>query len=307
MLCKVERQRFERQRRTRRTASRPSRNQPLSPALSPRAHQLQVRARDKEKDRQQVLTQVEEAMANIAMPYSAAVLPLSIHAVETEECLSRRLYFVCKRATDIFLAALLLPLLVPLMLMVALLIKADSPGPVIFVQKRIGVKRRIKGGRMTWELYTFSFYKFRSMVNESDPTPHQVYFENFRLGSVKGDQWTVFKLTNDSRLTRVGEILRRTSLDELPQLVNVLKGEMSLVGPRPALPYEVALYDEAHFERFRAMPGITGWWQATARSRVGFEEMIQMDIDYARRASFWFDLEILLLTIPAVLSCRGAE
>jgi lipopolysaccharide/colanic/teichoic acid biosynthesis glycosyltransferase len=246
-------------------------------------------------------------MANIATPYSVAALPLSIHAVETEECLSRRLYFVCKRAMDVILAAVLLPLLLPMMLLVALLIKVDSPGPVLFVQKRIGVKRRIRGGRVTWELYTFSFYKFRSMVNDADPTPHQVYFENFRLGSVNGDHSTPFKLTRDSRLTRVGTILRRTSLDELPQLINVLKGEMSLVGPRPALPYEVALYDEAHFERFRAMPGITGWWQATARSRVGFEEMIQMDIDYARRAGFWIDLGILLLTIPAVLSCRGAE
>ncbi|HEY6969688.1 MAG TPA: sugar transferase [Candidatus Angelobacter sp.] len=246
-------------------------------------------------------------MANIALPYSSMVLPLSIHAVETEECLSRCMYFACKRVMDFVLAALLLPLLLPLMLLVALFIKLDSPGPVFFVQKRIGVKRRIKGGRMTWELYTFPFYKFRSMVNDADPTPHQVYFENFRLGCTQGDQWTPFKLTSDSRLTRVGAILRRTSLDELPQLVNVLKGEMSLVGPRPALPYEVALYDEAHFERFRAMPGITGWWQATARSRVGFEAMIQMDIDYTRRAGFWLDLEILLLTIPAVLSCRGAE
>jgi lipopolysaccharide/colanic/teichoic acid biosynthesis glycosyltransferase len=105
----------------------------------------------------------------------------------------------------------------------------------------------------------------------------------------------------------VGAILRRTRLDELPHLIIVVRGEMSLVGTRPALPYEVALYDEIHFERFRAMPGITGWWQATARSRVGFEKMIQMDIDYARRASFWFDLKILVLTVPAVLSCRGAE
>jgi lipopolysaccharide/colanic/teichoic acid biosynthesis glycosyltransferase len=145
------------------------------------------------------------------------------------------------------------------------------------------------------------------MVNDADPTPHQEYFENFRLGTVKRDQSTPFKLTKDPRLTRAGAILRRTSLDELPQLINVLKGEMSLVGPRPALPYEVILYDEAHFERFRAMPGITGWWQATARSRVGFEEMMQMDIHYARRASFCFDLQILLLTIPAVLSGRGAQ
>jgi lipopolysaccharide/colanic/teichoic acid biosynthesis glycosyltransferase len=246
-------------------------------------------------------------VANFATPYSTAILPLSIHAVETEESLDRRLYFVCKRMMDVTLTALLLPLLVPVMLLVAVLIKLDSPGPVFFVQERIGVKRRISAGRTIWELYTFPFYKFRSMVNDADPTPHQQYFEKFRLGSLNGDRCEPFKLTRDSRLTRVGAILRRTSLDELPQLFNVLKGEMSLVGPRPALPYEVALYDEAHFERFRARPGITGWWQATARSRVGFEQMIQMDIDYARRAGFWFDLEILLLTIPAVLSCRGAE
>jgi lipopolysaccharide/colanic/teichoic acid biosynthesis glycosyltransferase len=243
----------------------------------------------------------------IATPYNAAVLSLSIHAVETEECLSRRLYFICKRIVDVLLAALLFFLLCPLMLLVAVCVKAGSPGPVLFVQQRIGVKRRIKGGQVIWELYPFSFYKFRSMVNDADPTPHREYFENFRLGTVKGDRSTPFKLTKDSRLTRVGAILRRTSLDELPQLINVLKGEMSLVGPRPALPYEVILYDEAHFERFRAMPGITGWWQATARSRVGFEEMIQMDVHYARRAGFWFDLQILLLTIPAVLSGRGAQ
>lgn len=247
-------------------------------------------------------------MADFALPYNAAVLPLSIHAVETEESFRRRLYFSCKRTIDIALALILLPMLLPVMLLAAILIKLDSPGPVFFVQKRIGVKRRILCERLTWKLYTFSFYKFRSMVTDADPTPHQLYFENFRRGNVNNDgSREPFKLTRDSRLTRVGTILRRTSLDELPQLINVLKGEMSLVGPRPALPYEVAMYNEAHFERFRAMPGITGWWQATARSRVRFEEMIQMDISYARRAGFWFDVKILLLTIPAVLSARGAE
>jgi len=248
-------------------------------------------------------------MVSIASAYSAAALPLSIHAVETEEGSTRRLYFICKRVLDVIVAAFLVPLLLPLMLLVAVLIKLDSRGPVLFVQERIGVKRRIRGGRVTWELYMFSFYKFRSMVTDADPTPHQMYFKNFRSGHVAGDQSRPLKLTkdSDSRQTRAGSILRRTSLDELPQLINVLKGEMSLVGPRPALLYEVALYDEAHYERFRAMPGITGWWQATARSRVGFEEMIRMDIDYARRSGFWFDLKILLLTIPAVLSCRGAE
>lgn len=227
--------------------------------------------------------------------------------METEECLSRVLYFVCKRTVDVLLAALLIPVLSPLMLLIALLIKLDSPGPVFFVQERIGVRRRLKGRRVIWELYPFSFYKFRSMITDADPTPHRVYFNNFRHAQVAGDQFTPFKLTRDSRVTRVGAILRRTSLDELPQLLNVLKGEMSLVGPRPALLYEVALYDEAHYERFRVVPGITGWWQATARSQVGFEAMIRMDIDYARRSGFWFDLKILLLTIPAVLSCRGAE
>ena len=244
-------------------------------------------------------------MVATATPYSTAVSPLSIHAVETEECLSRHVYFVCKRVLDVLMAGLLLPALFPVMLLVAILIKLDSRGPVLFVQERIGVKRRIRGGRVAWELYTFSFYKFRSMVCDADPTPHQMYFTNFRLGCVGRDQ--SFKLTEDSRHTRVGSILRRTSLDELPQLVNVLKGEMSLVGPRPALLYEVLMYDEAHYERFRATPGITGWWQATARSRVGFDEMIRMDIDYTHRSGFWFDLKILLLTIPAVLSCRGAE
>jgi lipopolysaccharide/colanic/teichoic acid biosynthesis glycosyltransferase len=249
----------------------------------------------------------EQQMVATATPCSAAVSPLTFHAVETEECLSRHVYFICKRGLDILAAALLLPALFPLMLLVAILIKLDSRGPVLFVQERIGVKRRIRGGRVAWELYTFSFYKFRSMVSDADPTPHQMYFKNFRLGCVEGDQSRPFKLTEDSRHTRVGAILRRTSLDELPQLVNVLKGEMSLVGPRPALLYEVLLYGEDHYERFRATPGITGWWQATARSQVGFEEMIRMDIDYAHQSGFWFDLKILLLTIPAVLSCRGAE
>lgn len=246
-------------------------------------------------------------MAGVATGYRAGTLPLSIHAVETEECLNRHMYFICKRVLDVAVAALLLPALLPLMLLVALLIKLDSSGPVLFVQERIGVKRRVKGGRVTWELYTFPFYKFRSMVADADPTPHQTYFKNFRLGGLAEDELRTFKLIKDSRLTRVGAILRRTSVDELPQLVNVLGGEMSLVGPRPALLYEVVLYDEAHYERFRAMPGITGWWQATARSRVGFEEMIQLDIDYAHRSGFWFDMKILLLTIPAVFSCRGAE
>lgn len=193
------------------------------------------------------------------------------------------------------------------MLLIAALIKLDSEGPVLFTQKRIGVKRRIKRGRVIWMIHTFPFYKFRSMVMNADPSCHQAYVKRFREGRItESRDRTRFKLVNDSRVTRLGRILRKTSLDELPQLVNVLKGEMSLVGPRPALDYEVSLYEDDHLERFCAVPGITGLWQATGRSQVPFDEMVQMDIDYVRRCSLLLDLKILALTIPAVVSCRGA-
>lgn len=221
----------------------------------------------------------------------------------------RRFELVCKRCLDVTLAAVMLVVLMPLLLLIALLIKLDSPGPVIFVQDRVGARRRTSAGRTTWEIRTFRLYKFRSMVDKADDSIHRAYIKAFVDGQVEASDanGTKFKLTNDRRVTRVGRVLRKSSLDELPQLVNVLKGEMSLVGPRPVPAYEVAEYKPWHRERLAALPGITGAWQVSGRCQVSFEDMIRMDIDYVRNRSLWLDVQILLLTVPAVLSGRGAE
>jgi lipopolysaccharide/colanic/teichoic acid biosynthesis glycosyltransferase len=147
------------------------------------------------------------------------------------------------------------------------------------------------------------------MVTDADPAVHEAYIRDFVAGRVQASPETggKFKLTNDPRVTRVGRILRKFSLDELPQLLNVLKGDMSLVGPRPVPPYEAAQYGNGHRRRLAAIPGITGLWQVKGRCLVSFEEMIHMDLEYVRNASLLLDLKILLLTIPAVLSTRGAE
>ena len=235
------------------------------------------------------------------------MLELSIDAVEVTEQTNQTFYFLIKRAIDIVVSAFLLVVLFPLMLIVALAIKLDSDGAVLFVQERVGVKKLINHGTVTWILCPFLVYKFRSMKANADTSLHYAYVTAFRTGRAKThDGSAPYKLSNDSRLTRVGQILRKTSLDEVPQLVNVLKGDMSLVGPRPVLAYEVALYDDHHYERFARIPGLTGLWQATARSHASFEEMLRLDIDYVRRSSLWLDLKLIFLTVPAVISCRGA-
>lgn len=146
------------------------------------------------------------------------------------------------------------------------------------------------------------------MFCDADQALHQAHIHAYARGQIDATDpaTTTFKLTNDPRITRVGRILRRSSLDELPQLANVLKGEMSLVGPRPIPLYEFEDYQERHKQRFAALPGITGLWQVKGRCQVSFEEQIQMDIEYVRNQSLWLDFKILLLTIPAVLSGRGA-
>jgi len=221
----------------------------------------------------------------------------------------RIVYWLFKRVLDVIGAVLLLVLLAPLLLLIALLIKADSSGPVIYRQERVGCRRRREGGATVWEIQTFTFYKFRSMFSHADESVHQRYVRAFCRGQTAGDcaAEAVFKLKNDSRVTRLGQILRRASLDELPQLINVLKGDMSLVGPRPVPPYEVAQYRQVHFRRFAALPGITGPWQVRGRGRVPFEEMIQMDIHYTQNCSLWLDAKLLLLTFPAVLCGHGAN
>jgi len=212
---------------------------------------------------------------------------------------------VCKRVMDVALATLLLLVLLPFLLLIAVLIKLDSHGPVIFVQERVGSRRRRSpAGGTVWEVIHFKVFKFRSMFQHANESLHQAHTQAFveeRLAAAE------IKLTEDPRVTRAGRLLRRTSLDELPQLLNVLRGEMSLVGPRPVPVYEAAAYADWHRERLAALPGITGWWQVRGRGRVTFSEMIRMDIHYVRQQSLWLDIKILFATIPAVVSRRGAE
>jgi lipopolysaccharide/colanic/teichoic acid biosynthesis glycosyltransferase len=221
----------------------------------------------------------------------------------------RTLYFLCKRLIDLVLTSLLLLLLLPLMLLIAVAIKLDTPGPVLFIQERVGVRRRSEGSRTRWELRTFPFYKFRSMITGADQSLHEEYVRAFVQGRLEGASGSPakFKLPRDPRVTRVGRLLRRMSLDELPQLFNVLKGDMSLVGPRPVPRYEVAEYRAADAERLTAPPGLTGLWQVSGRGEVPFAEMVRMDCEYVRHQSVWLDFKILVATIPAVISGRGAR
>jgi lipopolysaccharide/colanic/teichoic acid biosynthesis glycosyltransferase len=225
------------------------------------------------------------------------------------ESSENELYFWCKRCIDVFTALLLLLLLLPLIVVIFVLVKLDSPGAALFTQERVGAKRQRMGRQAIWVVKNFTIYKFRSMVQNADSSVHEAYIKDFVEGRAQATPETGgnFKLTNDARVTRIGAFLRKFSLDELPQLLNVVKGDMSLVGPRPVPPYEVAGYRDQHFNRLAALPGITGYWQVKGRCRVSFEEMIRMDVEYIRNASVLLDLKILVLTIPAVLSRRGAE
>ena len=197
---------------------------------------------------------------------------------------------VACRALDLVATMALVLLLAPLLLLIALIIKLDSPGPVLFRQQRVGRGRR-----------NFLVAKFRTMQHGADHDVHRDYM----LALIESGT-PAPKLAGDARVTRFGAFLRRTSLDELPQLWNVLRGEMSLVGPRPPIPYEVDHYPPHWFERFLVKPGVTGLWQVSGRSEVSLEEMIELDVDYARRRSVLLNVWILLRTIPAVLSQRGA-
>jgi lipopolysaccharide/colanic/teichoic acid biosynthesis glycosyltransferase len=188
--------------------------------------------------------------------------------------------------------------------LIALLIELDSRGPVLFKQTRMGYRWRSR------QQHPFTCYKFRSMYHNCDQSVHQRHIVD-RISGREGesgtdDAYVLAKLVDDNRITRFGRILRRTSLDELPQLRNVLRGDMSLVGPRPVPLYEVAQYNQWQKDRLEATPGMTGLWQVRGRGRVTVDGMAQMDIDYIARQSFWLDLEILALTLPAVFRGRGA-
>jgi lipopolysaccharide/colanic/teichoic acid biosynthesis glycosyltransferase len=206
-----------------------------------------------------------------------------------------------KRMMDVTGSLMLLTMLSPVFFFIAAAIKLTSRGPVLFRQQRIGEHGT-----------PFTFLKFRTMHVNNDCSEHKEYVRQLIAGQAakhptNGNGEGVFKLTNDSRITRVGSFLRRTSLDELPQFVNVLRGEMSLVGPRPPVPYEVEAYAAWHRRRLlEAKPGITGLWQVQGRSRIGFDDMVRLDLRYARTSSPWLDLKILLQTPRAVIAGDGA-
>jgi lipopolysaccharide/colanic/teichoic acid biosynthesis glycosyltransferase len=218
-------------------------------------------------------------------------------------------YYFFKRCFDSVVALSLLLLLAPVLLLIALLIVLESRGAPLFVQERVGSMRVRRGRSTVWEARTFRLYKFRSMRQSSGsaPDPHVAHIQAFVAGHVDAaTNGGTFKLSNDPRVTRVGRFLRRTSIDELPQLINVLKGEMSLVGPRPSPTYEVSSYDEWHYRRLEARPGLTGLWQVSGRCELSFEEMVELDVEYVRRQSLLLDLKLLVQTIPAVFAGRGA-
>ncbi len=214
------------------------------------------------------------------------------------------LFFYTKRIIDIILACMLLVMLSPLLLVIAILIKLDSRGTVFFVQDRVGAQWRVVDGEMVWQVRTFPFYKFRSMVQDADPRLHQARAAAYVGGDLRTA--TMTKVEDDPRITRIGHVIRRTSIDELPQLFNVVKGEMSLVGPRPIPVYEFAAYQQHHLERYAASPGITGLWQVKGRCALSFDDQIALDIEYVQHQNPLLDTLLLLQTIPAVIRGKGA-
>ena len=213
----------------------------------------------------------------------------------------RGFQIILKKVMDILGSLIGLILFSPLMLSTAIAIKITSPGPIIFKQTRFGKK----GVR-------FPFYKFRSMYWNVDDHIHREYVTNLIKGNLEkinqGDgNEPIYKMKSDPRVTPVGKIIRKTSIDELPQFFNVLKGEMSFIGPRPPIPYEVEKYEPWHLRRIlEVKPGITGLWQVDGRSRTSFDDMVRLDLKYAQNWSLWLDLKILLKTVRAVIHPQGA-
>ena len=200
---------------------------------------------------------------------------------------------VAKRGSDLMIASLALLILSPLWLLIALLIKLDSRGPVFYKQERVGMDGRV-----------FLFYKFRTMRAGTDDAEHREFQKRYISGQADSnlgdDQRPAYKLRADDRVTRLGQILRRTSIDELPQLFNVLRGDMSVVGPRPPIPYEVESYELWHRKRLDMKPGITGLWQVSGRNRLPFDEMVRMDLYYIENWSLLLDVKIILQTLPVM-------
>jgi lipopolysaccharide/colanic/teichoic acid biosynthesis glycosyltransferase len=212
-------------------------------------------------------------------------------------------YELAKRVLDVTIALLVLALGAPLWALITLLVRLTSPGPALYCQRRVVGK----GGR------EFTVYKFRTMYHNNDDALHKHAIARFLDGQPldvverNGVRVPVYKLTHDPRVTRLGRILRKTGLDEVPQFLNVVRGDMSVVGPRQPIYYEYERYDERQRHRLDVLPGITGLYQVTARSQVTFAEMIEIDLEYVHRRSFWLDLKIIALTPWVMLTGRGAH
>ena len=210
----------------------------------------------------------------------------------------RRNYAV-KRVFDFTVSLLAIILLSPILLVVALMVKLDSKGPALFHQERMG-----QNGK------PFQVYKFRSMRADSDDAVHRAAVAKFQEGkkiAEEGGGGNAYKLAKDPRITRIGGFIRATSLDELPQLFNILKGDMSLVGPRPALRYEVEQYRYRHRYRLMVKPGLTGIWQVYGRSKVDFETLVSMDLHYVTDGTFWLDMKLIFLTFGVVFARSGGK
>ena len=200
-----------------------------------------------------------------------------------------KFYLFSKRFTDIFLSAIGLILLSPILLIVAIAIRIDSKGPIIFKQDRVG-----KDGKI------FSMYKFRSMIVNAEELKTKLETKNEMSGPM-------FKMKNDPRITKVGRFIRKTSIDELPQLINVIKGDMSLVGPRPSLPKEVEQFSPWMLERLKVKPGITCYWQVMGRNNIAFEEWMKLDVKYVHEMNYWLDIKLIFKTFFVLFGDESAS
>ena len=245
---------------------------------------------------------------------------------------NQRAYYIAKRIMDLVIASCLLICLLPIMILVGLAIYIYSPGPVFFIQERVGARRRMNGNNISWEPTTFPCYKFRTMKINADSSIHREYIKALiennreRMQAVqkaatrpRKDRNTEVslaaqnaatrprKLVDDARLIAPGKLLRKFSLDELPQLWNVIRGDMSVIGPRPAIPYEVEMYKSWHMGRLQAQPGISGLQQVVARCITDFDEQVKLDIEYIEHQSLGLDLKIAFRTPLAIIMAKGAQ
>jgi lipopolysaccharide/colanic/teichoic acid biosynthesis glycosyltransferase len=227
-----------------------------------------------------VLDRAEPSAARTEVSSGRSIRRLLVHGV--------------RRTTDFLVATLLLLLATPLLVLIALAIRIDSKGPVLFRQRRVGRGQR-----------EFTIFKFRTMCHDADATRHRKYVQTLIGGNSQAERGRLYKLSVDDRVTRVGRVLRSWSLDELPQLINVLRGQMALVGPRPVIPYEVEMYPKDYLRRFAVKPGLTGLWQVSGRNERTYDEMVSFDIEYAEADSLLLDLRILIKTVPVVLRRQG--